>query len=39
VEQQGKTIDALNAQLYPDFWEAEQAKVEKIDKLIKASRA
>jgi cysteine synthase len=39
VEQQGKTVEALNAQLQSEFWEAEQAKVEEIDKLIKAYRS
>ena len=38
VEQQGKTIEALNAELQPEFWEAEQARVETIDRLIKTSR-
>ena len=38
VEQQGKSIEALNAQLTPAFWLAEQARVETIDQLIEASR-
>jgi len=38
VEQQGKSIEELNAQRTPAYWEAEQAKVEEVDRLIEAYR-
>jgi cysteine synthase len=34
VEQQGKTVDELNAQWDPAYWEAVQAQVGDIDRLI-----
>ncbi|MDW8268542.1 MAG: pyridoxal-phosphate dependent enzyme [Anaerolineae bacterium] len=38
VEQQGKTVEELNAQRDPAWWLAEQAKVAEIDRLIRAAR-
>ena len=38
VEQQGKTIEELNAQRRPEYWEQQQAQITEIDKLIKAYR-
>ena len=38
VEQQGKSVEELNAQLNQAWWQAEQAKVADIDKRILASR-
>jgi len=38
VEQQGKTVEELDAQLNPDWWLREQAKVAEIDERIKATR-
>jgi len=38
VEQQGKTVQELDAQLKPEWWEAEQAKVAEIDKMLSATR-
>ena len=38
VEQQGKTVEELDAQRNPDWWLREQAKVAEIDKRIKATR-
>ncbi|MBC7265077.1 MAG: pyridoxal-phosphate dependent enzyme [Chloroflexi bacterium] len=38
VEQQGKTVEELNAQLDPAFWEAEQARVAEVDRLILEAR-
>lgn len=38
VEQQGKTVEELNAQLDPAWWEAEQAKVQAIDEKLLAYR-
>jgi len=38
VEQQGKTIEELNAQRDPEYWLAQQAKVAEVDKLIKEAR-
>ncbi len=38
VEQQGKTVEELNAQRDPEWWLAEQAKVTEIDRLIAAAR-
>ncbi|MCD6552523.1 MAG: pyridoxal-5'-phosphate-dependent protein subunit beta [Chloroflexi bacterium] len=34
VEQQGKTVEELNAQRHQDYWEAQQARVAEIDRLI-----
>jgi len=38
VEQQGKTIEELDAQRHQEYWLAKQAKVEEIDRLILAAR-
>jgi len=38
VEQQGKTAAELDAQRDPGYWEAEQARVAEIDRLIKKAR-
>jgi cysteine synthase len=38
VEQQGKTVDELNAQLDPEWWLTEQAKVSEINGKIAALR-
>jgi hypothetical protein len=38
VEQQGKTVEELNAQLDPEWWLAEQAKVDELDRQIAALR-
>lgn len=38
VEQQGKTVEELNAQLDPEWWLAHQAKVVETDKKIAAMR-
>jgi len=38
VEQQGKTVEELNAQLDPEWWLAEQAKVADLDRQIAALR-
>lgn len=38
VEQQGKTVDELNAQRSPEYWLAEQARVAEIDVKLKAVR-
>jgi hypothetical protein len=38
VEQQGKTVEELDAQLDPEWWLAEQAKVQEIDARLKAAR-
>ena len=38
VEQQGKTVQELDAQLNPEWWLREQAKVTEIDKRIEATR-
>jgi len=38
VEQQGKTVQELNAQLDPEWWLAEQARVVEIDRRIRALR-
>jgi len=34
VEQQGKTVDELNAQRHPEIWLAEQARVAEVDAKI-----
>lgn len=38
VEQQGKTVEELNAQRNPEFWLAEQAKVAEIDAKLRSIR-
>lgn len=38
VEQQGKTVEELNAQRSQAYWQAEQARVEEIDRLILSAR-
>jgi cysteine synthase len=38
VEQQGKSVEELNAQLSQAWWQAEQAKVTDIDRRIKEAR-
>ncbi|HIQ04790.1 MAG TPA: pyridoxal-phosphate dependent enzyme, partial [Anaerolineae bacterium] len=38
IEQQGKTVEELNAQRSQAYWEAQQAKVAEIDRLILATR-
>ena len=38
VEQQGKTIEQLDAQRDPEFWLAEQAKVEEVDRRLRELR-
>ncbi len=38
VEQQGKTVEQLDAQRDPEFWLAEQAKVAETDRLLKEAR-
>ncbi len=38
VEQQGKTVDQLNAQRDPDWWLAEQEKVGEVNKKLQALR-
>ena len=34
VEQQGKSVQELDAQRDPEWWEAEQAKIEQVDRLL-----
>jgi len=38
VEQQGKTVEELNAQRDPEFWLAEQARVAEIDTKLRGVR-
>ncbi len=38
VEQQGKTVEELNAQRDPEWWLAEQEKVEEVDRLLSETR-
>jgi cysteine synthase len=38
VEQQGKTVEELNAQRDPEWWLAEQEKVAEIDRLLRQAR-
>ena len=38
VEQQGKTVEELNAQLDPEWWIAHQQMVGEIDAKLKAAR-
>ena len=39
VEQQGKTVEELDAQKDPEWWLREQSKVLEIDRLIRSARA
>ena len=39
VEQQGKTVEELNAQRADEYWEAQQARVGEIDEKLLAYRA
>jgi hypothetical protein len=39
VEQQGKHVGELDAQRSQDFWEVQQAQVEKVDRLIEGYRS
>jgi cysteine synthase len=39
VEQQGKSVDALNALADPDFWEEQRARADEIDAAILERRA
>jgi cysteine synthase A len=38
VEQQGKTVQELNAQREPAYWEAQQSRVAEVDRLIRQAR-
>jgi len=38
IEQQGKTLEELDAQRHQDYWEAQQARVAEVDELIIAAR-
>ncbi len=38
VEQQGKTVDELDAQRDPAYWLAQQSKIEEIDRLLREAR-
>ncbi|MBD3348451.1 MAG: pyridoxal-phosphate dependent enzyme [Candidatus Eisenbacteria bacterium] len=38
VEQQGKTVEELDAQRDPAYWVAQQAKVEETDRLLREAR-
>jgi hypothetical protein len=38
VEQQGKTVEELNAQRDQAYWEVQQAEVAKVDRLIEEYR-
>lgn len=39
IEQQGKTLEELNAQRHQDYWEAHQCRVAEVDRLIRKARA
>jgi hypothetical protein len=39
VEQQGKTVEALQMQKDPDFWREQRARVDDIDRKILAARS
>jgi hypothetical protein len=39
VEQQGRTVEELDAQRDPEWWVAEQEKVAEIDRLIREARS
>jgi cysteine synthase len=39
VEQQGKTVEELNAQREQTYWEGQQAEVANVDQLIAEYRA
>jgi hypothetical protein len=38
VEQQGKSIEELNAQREPEYWLKQQEQVAEVDRLILAAR-
>ena len=38
VEQQGKTVEQLDAQRDPEFWLREQAKIRQIDAMLKGAK-
>jgi hypothetical protein len=38
VEQQGKTVEELNAQRDQAYWQAQQAEIDKVDRLIEEYR-
>ncbi|MBN2053697.1 pyridoxal-phosphate dependent enzyme [bacterium] len=38
IEQQGKTVEELNAQRHQEYWEAQQARIGEVDKLMAESR-
>ncbi len=38
VEQQGKTVQELDAQRHPDYWAAQQSRVAEVDRLILQAR-
>ena len=38
VEQQGKTVEELDAQRDPEYWLGQQAKVQEVDRLLKEAR-
>jgi hypothetical protein len=38
VEQQGKTVEELNAQRSQDYWRGQQEKIAEVDRLIDAYR-
>jgi hypothetical protein len=38
VEQQGKTVEELDAQRDPGYWLGQQAKVEEVDRVLAAAR-
>jgi cysteine synthase len=38
VEQQGKTVEELDAQLDPEWWEREQARIPELDRLWREAR-
>jgi hypothetical protein len=38
VEQQGKTVEELDAQRNPEFWHAEQERVAEIDAKLRTVR-
>ncbi len=39
VEQQGKTVEELNAQRHRQYWEKQQAHVAEVDRMIEAYRS
>jgi cysteine synthase len=38
VEQQGKSVEELDAQRDPAYWEAQQARVSEVDRMIREAR-